>query len=163
MFIGINISYKWDFRIGLGDYVQVFNHQQILTERAISLMPTYSRLLKPIVRTQCFTYTPLVSFINKLFSLEEKNIHIGQDPVSTRGDPDIEENVISGDEDEPLGIPENIEGADRTPTRVQPMPEDVQGEYLNKAFSTPYINSKPQNDSEDIDEDTDVCEPEEKV
>ena len=56
-----------------------------------------------------------------------------------------------------------MEGAYRTPTRVQPMPEDVQEEYLNWAFSTPYNNSELQEDSEDTDEDTDVYEPEVQV
>ena len=73
-------------------------------------------------------YTPGVSqFHIKPVSLDEKNSHIGQDPVFTRGDPDAEENVISVDKDEPLGMPEDMEGADRTPTRAQPMPEGVQG------------------------------------
>ena len=77
----------------------------------------------------------LVSFINKLVSLEEKNSHMGQNPMSTRGDPDIEETVTSDGED-PLGMPKDMEGADRTPTRVQPIPEDVQGEYLKR---TPFF------------------------
>ena len=81
----------------------------------------------------------------------------------TRVDPDIEKNVIYDDEDEPLGMPENMERADRDNTRVQPMPEDVQKEYLNRAFSTPNNNSEPQEDSEDTDEDTDVYEPVEQV
>ena len=60
----------------------------------------------------------LVSFINKLVSFEEMNSHIGQAPVLIRGDPDVEENDISDDEDEPLGMPEDMKGADRTLTRV---------------------------------------------
>ena len=120
------------------------------------------RTLKSVVRIQ-WTVLPipqvLVSFINELVSLKEKNSHIGQDPVFIRGDPDIEETVISDDEDNPLGIPEDMEGADRTPTRVQPKPEDVQGVgYLNRAFRTPYSNSEHQADSEDSDEDTGVYE-----
>ena len=57
-------------------------------------------------------------------------------------------------------MPEDMEGADRAPIRVQPMPEDMQGECLNRAFSTPYNNSEPQEDSEDTDKDTDVYESE---
>ena len=46
----------------------------------------------------------------------------------TRGDPDVEENVISDDKNEPLGMPEDM--------------VDVQGGggYLNRAYS----NSEPQ-------------------
>ena len=34
-------------------------------------------------------------------------------------------NHISDDGDEPLGMPEDMEGVGRSPTRVQPTPEDV--------------------------------------
>ena len=100
------------------------------TEGAISLLPTGSlsgsvwfmclRAFKPIVRTQwtvLFTPQVLLSFIIKLVSLEEKNSLIGQDPELTRGYPGIEENVMSDNEDEPLCMPEDMEGADRAPTR----------------------------------------------
>ena len=60
----------------------------------------------------------LVSFINKLVSREEKNDHIGKDPVFTRSDPDVEGNFISDDEDEQIEMPEGMQGADRTPTRI---------------------------------------------
>ena len=56
------------------------------------------RTLKPIVRRH-WAGLPiphvLVSIINKLVSLEEKNSHIGQDPAFTLGDPNVKENVIS--------------------------------------------------------------------
>ena len=122
MFTGIKFNYKRDCCIGFGEYVQAFKPQQITntvnerTEGAISRLPTGSisgsvrfmclRTLKPIVRTQ-WTVLPipevLVSFINKLVKLDEKNNHIGQDPVFTRGDPDVQETVISDDGEEPQG------------------------------------------------------------
>ena len=105
----------------------------------------------------------LVSFINKRAKLDEKNNHIGQDPVFTRGDPDVQETVISDDGVEPLGMPEDMEGADRVPGRVQPMPEDVVGDKLRRAFSTPYSGDDSEYESEDSDEDTEVYEPEEQV
>ena len=58
---------------------------------------------------------------------------------------------------------ENMEGADRTPTRFQPMPEDAQRNFLISSFSTPYNNSEPQKDSEDTYGDIDMYEPEEQV
>ena len=61
----------------------------------------------------------LVDFVNKLSSEDSKNRHIGQDPVLTRRDQDTEQTVISDDEDEPLGMPENMDGPDRTPTKNQ--------------------------------------------
>ena len=140
------------------------------TVGAILLLPTGSisgsvrfmclRTLKPIVRTQ-WTVLPipevLVSFINKLVKL------VSQDPVFTRGDPDVQETVISDDGEEPLGMPEDMEGADRAPGRVQPMPEDVVGDKLRRAFSTPYSGDDPEYDSEDADENTEVYEAEEQV
>ena len=70
----------------------------------------------------------------------------------SRGDQDIEEAVIADDQNEPLGVPEVMDGTNRTATRVKPIPEDVQGEYLNRAFSTPYNNSETLDDSEDSNE-----------
>ena len=105
----------------------------------------------------------LVSFINKLVSLEEKSSHTGQDLVFTRGDPDIEETIISDDGDESLDMPEDTKGVDRTPTRLQSRPEDVKGGYLNRTFSTPYNNSETLDDSENTDVDIYVYEPEEQV
>ena len=60
-----------------------------------------------------------VSFIYKLVTLEKNSSHIDQDPVLTRGDPDIKKAVISDDGYEPLGTPEDIDGVEKTPTRVQ--------------------------------------------
>ena len=84
---------------------------------------------------------------------------IGQDPVFTRGDPDIQETVISDDGEKPLGMPGDMESVDRAPGRVEPMPEDVVGDSLRKAFGTPYSGNDSEYDSEDSDEDTDVYEP----
>jgi len=188
MFTGIKFNFKRDCRIGFGEYVQAFKPQQITntmherTEGAISLVPTDSisgsvrfmclRTLKPIVRTQ-WTVLPipevLVSFINKLVTMEEKSKHIGQDPVFTRGDPDFQETVIYDDVEEPLGMPEDMEGADRVAGAVQPMPADVQGEYYQRAFSTPYDSAKAEDEGEEDEDDaevavdTDIYEPEEQV
>ena len=63
---------------------------------------------------------------------------MGQEPVFTRGNPDIEETVISDDENEPLGMPENMKGVERTPTRVQPMPKDVQDRNRPGRYSDVY-------------------------
>ena len=176
MFTGIKFNYKRDCRIGFCEYVQAFKPQQITntmherTEGAISLVPTGSiagsvrfmclRTLKPIVRTQ-WTVLPipqvLVSFINKLCEADEKDKHIGQDPVFTRGDPDAEEFIIGGDEDEQLGMPKDMEATDRTPARVRDMPDDLVEEYVRNAFSTLYSSSRTQ---EDEDEDINVYEPE---
>ena len=125
------------------------------------------RTLKPLVRTQ-WAVLPipqvLVSFItHRLVSSEEKNSRFSQELVFTRGDPDIEETVISDCENEPQGLPEDMEGADRTPTSVRPMPENVQGGYLNRTFSTPYGNSESVDNSEDAVKDTDVYEPEKQM
>ena len=101
------------------------------TEGAVLLLHTGSisesarlmclRTLKPIVRIQ-WTVFPipqvLVIFINKLVSLGKKNSPICQDPVFTRGVPDVEE-------EEPFAMLEDMEGAYRTTTRVQPIPENV--------------------------------------
>ena len=86
------------------------------------------RNLKPIVRTQWIVLPisqVLVSFINKLREADEKDKHIGQDPVVTRGDPDVEEFIVDGDGDEQLGMPEDKEATDRTPARVREMPDDL--------------------------------------
>ena len=95
------------------------------------------KTLKPLVKTQ-YTVLPtpqvITSFINELVSLMETNSPIGQDPVFTRADLDVEENGLSDDEDEQLGMPDDMEGAGRSPTRVQ---------YLNRAFSIPGNNSEP--------------------
>jgi len=133
------------------------------------------RTLKTIVRTQ-WTVLPipevLIAFINKLADVEKRDKHIGHDPVFTRGDPDYQETVIQDEEDEPLGLPEDMEGADRVPGRVQPLPDDVQQDYIKKAFSTPYNSTEDEEDSGDeqdaeehteVYEDTEVYEPEEQV
>ena len=43
-------------------------------------------------------------------------------------------------------------GVDRAPGRVQPVPEDVVGDNLRRAFSTPYGGDDSDYDSEDADE-----------
>ena len=52
-----------------------------------------------------------------------------------RGDPDIKETAISGDEEEQLSMPEDAE----VPNQRQKMPDDIVEEYIDKAFNTPYI------------------------
>ena len=136
MFTGIKFNYKRDFRIGFAEYVQAFKPQQFTntmherTERAISLVPTGGisgsvrfmclKTLRPIVRIQ-WTVLPipqvLANFVNKLCEADEKDKHIGQDTVFTRGDPAVVEFIIDGDEDEQLGMPEDMEATDRNPAR----------------------------------------------
>ena len=41
-----------------------------------------------------------MDFINELCEADEKDKHIGQNPMFTRGDLDIEEIIIDGDEGE---------------------------------------------------------------
>ena len=50
-------------------------------------------------------------------------------------------------------MPEDMDGVNRTHTRVQPIPEDAQGEYLKRALSTPCNTSETLDNSEDTDED----------
>ena len=53
--------------------------------------------------------------------MEKTNEHIRQDPVFTRGVPDFQETVGNDDEEEPLGMPEDMEGAYKVAGAVQPM------------------------------------------
>ena len=93
----------------------------------------------------------LVNFINKLCEADDKDNHIGQDPVSPCGDPNNEEIIMDGDEDEQLGMPEDMEATDRAPARVRDMPDSLVEEYLRNAFSTSYNTSETQEEDEVID------------
>ena len=66
---------------------------------------------------------------------------------------------ISEDEDEQLGMPDDMEVSDRAPTKGQYIPDEVVEEYVNKIFNTPHNSTETQED----DEGTDVYEPEDKV
>ena len=157
MFNGVKFNYKRDCRIGFGEYVQAYKPQQILntmnerTEGAISLVPTGSlsgsvkfmclRTLKPIVRTQ-WTVLPipqvLAEFINALSRREKSKGHVGQDPVFSRGDTEVDEVIVIEDDDEPDDMPEGIEMEDRNEVHI-PMNEDEE-EY----------NEDNMNEDEDI-------------
>ena len=55
----------------------------------------------------------LVNFTNKPSSENSKHSRIVQNPEFTHGDSDIGETVISYNEDEPVCMPEYMEGPDR--------------------------------------------------
>ena len=146
MFTGIKINFKWNWRICFGEYVQVFKPLQIPnTYGALSLAPTSSisgsvrfmslRTLKLIVRTQwtvlCIPQM-LDNLTSKQSSVDSKNIHINQNPVFKRGNPVIEETVLTNNENELLCIPEITEGPGRAPTKMQlPLDEEVD-EFVSK-------------------------------
>ena len=67
----------------------------------------------------------LVNFINKLSKVDDKDSHIGLDPEYSRDDLDIEETIIDGDEDKQLGMPVGMEATDRTPARIQDIPDNL--------------------------------------
>ena len=56
----------------------------------------------------------LVIFIDKLIDLDDEDSHIGQAPVFSRGDPDVKETIVDSNDDEQLGMPEDMEATDRT-------------------------------------------------
>ena len=82
----------------------------------------------------------LINFINKQCEADEKDYHIGQNPVFSRGDPAIEDFIIDCDEDKQFGISEDMEATDRAPIRVRDIPDDLVEEYLRNAFSIPYTS-----------------------
>ena len=100
------------------------------TAAAVSLRPTCSisgnvrfvclRTLKPIMKAQ-WTVLPipqvLVNFINKLREAGEKDKHIGQDPIISRGVPNAVEIVKCGDEQ--LSTLGDMEETDKTSTGVR--------------------------------------------
>ena len=48
-------------------------------------------------------------------------------------------------------MPDDMEETDRTPIRVQRVPDNlVEDYYINMAFSTPYNTSETQEEDEDI-------------
>ena len=65
-----------------------------------------------------------LDFIDKLSKTDNKNGHIGRDPVFTRGHQDIKETVISDGGDEPLGIPEDMETRGRIPAQECPAEDE---------------------------------------
>ena len=69
------------------------------------------------------------------------------------------ETIIDGDEDEQLGMPEDMEATNRAPARVQDVPGDSVEEYVRNAFIIPYSASQTQGE----DEDADVHEPEHEM
>ena len=93
------------------------------------------RILKPIVKTR---WTVILN------SDDSKSSLISQGPVFTSNDPHIEGIVRSADADEPLGMPDDMEIPDRTPTKGQQMLTHLVEEYVNRVNTGhPYRSSLP--------------------